>query len=82
RHLRHVHTCENDRGTPGSGHVPWSAVFGVLRETGYDGWLTIESFGSTISEIATAAAIWRDHAGSADESAFEGVKFLRRSWSS
>ena len=24
RHLKHVHTCENDRGTPGSGHVEWN----------------------------------------------------------
>ncbi|HEV2273291.1 MAG TPA: sugar phosphate isomerase/epimerase, partial [Acidobacteriaceae bacterium] len=26
RHLKHVHTCENDRGTPGSGHVEWRSV--------------------------------------------------------
>ena len=27
RHLKHVHTCENDRGIPGSGHVEWPGVF-------------------------------------------------------
>ncbi len=27
-----VHACENDRGVPGGGLVPWSAVFGALRE--------------------------------------------------
>jgi D-psicose/D-tagatose/L-ribulose 3-epimerase len=82
RRLKHVHACENDRGTPGSGHVEWSAVFAALKEAGYDGWLTIESFGSTIAEIANAAAIWRDLAPTNDEIAFEGVKFLRRSWES
>ena len=45
RHLKHVHTCENDRGTPGSGHVEWKEVFEALRDMRYDGWLTIESFG-------------------------------------
>ena len=26
--LLHVHTCENDRGTPGTGHVDWPGVSG------------------------------------------------------
>jgi D-psicose/D-tagatose/L-ribulose 3-epimerase len=78
RHLKHVHTCENDRGTPGTGHVPWSGVFQALRDLRYDGWLIIESFGYTIPEIATAACIWRDLAPSPEQIAFDGVKFLRR----
>ena len=45
RHLKHVHSCENDRGIPGTGHVDWPGVFRVLRDIGYDDYLTIESFG-------------------------------------
>ncbi|MGH6913978.1 MAG: sugar phosphate isomerase/epimerase family protein, partial [Geminicoccales bacterium] len=41
--IRHVHVSENDRGTPGKGHVPWLATFRALRAAGYDGWLTIEA---------------------------------------
>ena len=78
RHLKHVHTCENDRGTPGSGHVEWEEVFAALRELGYDGWLTIESFGSNIKEIAAAASIWRDLAATPDAVAFDGVRFLKQ----
>lgn len=78
RHLKHVHTCENDRGTPGSGHVEWAEVFAALREIGYDGWLTIESFGSNLPEISAAAAIWRDLAATPETVAFEGVKFLKK----
>ncbi len=78
RHLKHVHTCENDRGTPGSGHVEWQAVFQALREMRYDGWLTIESFGSNLPEIAAAAAIWRDLAATPETVAFEGVKFIKK----
>jgi len=79
-HLKHVHACENDRGIPGTGHVDWAGVFRALREVQYDGWLTIESFGFTISELSAAASIWRDLAESPEEIAWEGVKFLKRAW--
>jgi D-psicose/D-tagatose/L-ribulose 3-epimerase len=78
RHLKHVHTCENDRGTPGSGHVDWDEVLGAVRELEYDGWLTIESFGFSLGELSSAAAIWRDLAPSVDEIASEGLRFLKQ----
>jgi len=78
RHLKHVHTCENDRGIPGSGHVEWPAVFSALREIGYDGWLTIESFGFALGDLSSAAAIWRDIEKTPESIAFEGVKFLKQ----
>jgi D-psicose/D-tagatose/L-ribulose 3-epimerase len=78
RYLKHVHTCENDRGTPGSGHVEWQQVFEAIGETGYDGWLTIESFASNMPEIASAAAIWRDLAATPEAVAFEGIAFLKK----
>ena len=78
RHLKHVHTCENDRGIPGTGHVAWPQVFQALREIGYDGWLTIESFGFSLGELSAAASIWRDVAPTPESIAFEGIGFLRR----
>ncbi|MCU0248358.1 MAG: sugar phosphate isomerase/epimerase [Bryobacter sp.] len=78
RHLKHVHTCENDRGTPGSGNVGWAEVFAALKEIRYDGWLTIESFGSSIKEIAAAACIWRDLAPTPDSIAVEGLAYLKK----
>lgn len=78
KHLKHVHTCENDRGIPGSGHVEWQQVFQALREIGYDGWLTIESFGFALGDLSSAAAIWRDIESTPESIAFEGVKFLKQ----
>jgi D-psicose/D-tagatose/L-ribulose 3-epimerase len=78
RHLKHVHTCENDRGAPGSGHVEWGEVFAALHDIGYDGWLTIESFGFALGGLSSAASIWRDLAPTPDAIAFEGVKFLKQ----
>jgi D-psicose/D-tagatose/L-ribulose 3-epimerase len=76
-HLKHLHTCENDRGTPGSGHVAWQEFFSAVRAIGYDRWLTIESFGFSLGPLSAAAAIWRDLAPTPESIAFSGVKFLR-----
>lgn len=77
RHVKHVHTCENDRGIPGSGHVEWHDVFRALREINYDGWLTIESFGFALGDLSAAAAIWRDIERTPESIAIEGLKFLQ-----
>lgn len=75
--LFHVHCSENDRGIVGTGHVPWDESFAALKEIGYNGWLTIESFLPAIKEIAAAAAIWRELAPSADILAKESADFIR-----
>jgi D-psicose/D-tagatose/L-ribulose 3-epimerase len=75
--LRHFHSCENDRGVPGSGHIVWPDVFASLRKIRYDGWLTIEGFGFSLGALSAAASIWRDLAQTPDSIAFDGVQFLR-----
>jgi D-psicose/D-tagatose/L-ribulose 3-epimerase len=77
-HLKHVHTCENDRGIPGSGQVRWDKVFPALEAVNYDGWLVIESFGQNVPEIAAAACIWRDLAPTPESIMIEGLAFLKR----
>ncbi len=81
-YLFHVHTCENDRGTPGEGHVEWDQVFKALKEINYQGDLVIESFVPGVKEIARAASIWRPLAPSADHIAKEGLAFLKKNWES
>lgn len=76
KELGHVHISENDRGIPGSGHVDWKAVVLALKEMGYDGWLTIESFARPDPGLA-AAAIWRNLASSGDELARQGLAFIK-----
>ena len=76
-YLKHVHACENDRGTPGSGHTDWPGFFQALKDLHYDGWVTIESFGFSLGDLSAAASIWRDLASSPEAIAFEGVKFLK-----
>lgn len=47
-----VHTCENDRGAPGGGLVPWGAVFATLREIAFDGYLLLETYNSSLGDFA------------------------------
>lgn len=77
KQLGHVHISENDRGIPGTGHNEWKGIFKALREIGYDGWMTIESFAQPEPELAAAAAIWRDLAPSGDQLAGEGLRFIK-----
>jgi D-psicose/D-tagatose/L-ribulose 3-epimerase len=76
--LAHVHISENDRGVPGSGQIAWSDLFRALGELKYAGWLTIESFGQAVPEIAAAAAIWRPLFKDADEVGKKGIQFLKK----
>ncbi len=77
KRLFHVHACENDRGIPGTGHVPWTGFFKTLKQLKYDRWMTIESFVPAIKELAAAAAIWRPLAKDGDDLAKRALKFLR-----
>lgn len=76
-HLKHVHISENDRGIPGTGHVPFGDVIQVLREIGYDGWLNIESFSFAIADLSAATSIWRDLAPTPEDIAFEGLRRIK-----
>jgi D-psicose/D-tagatose/L-ribulose 3-epimerase len=79
--LKHVHTCENDRGAPGSGNVAWNDVVQAIKDIHYDGPLVIESFTSKVQSIARAAAIWRNLAPTQDALAQDGLRFLKKSFS-
>ena len=78
--INHVHFSENDRGTPGKGHVPWAATMKALKQGGYDGWCVIEAFGRALPDFAAATRVWRDFFPSRDEVYQFGGKFLREQW--
>ena len=51
---------ENDRSTPGQGHVALAAKPSTrCTKIGYDGWMVVEAFGLALPEIAAATKIWR-----------------------
>jgi D-psicose/D-tagatose/L-ribulose 3-epimerase len=76
----HVHISENDRGTPGTGHVLWDETFRALRKVRYDGWLTIEAFGRFLPDLAAATRVWRDLFPNSEEVYTQGHRFMREKW--
>lgn len=73
----HFQVSENDRGTPGSGHVPWEEVFTALQDINYQGQIVVESFLPTVKEIARAVSLWRPVATSMTDLHVQGLAFLR-----
>jgi len=78
--IKHVHISENDRGTPGKGHIDWPGTFQALRSGGYDKWFVIEAFGRALPDLAAATRVWRDFFPSSEEVYTEGLKLVKQQW--
>jgi D-psicose/D-tagatose/L-ribulose 3-epimerase len=76
----HVHISENDRGTPGTGHVPWDETFRALKQVGYDGWMVIEAFGRALPDLAAATKVWRDLFPTPEEVYTKGLQLIKEKW--
>jgi D-psicose/D-tagatose/L-ribulose 3-epimerase len=72
-----VHTCENDRGVPGGGLVPWDAVFDTLHQVGFAGPLTMEAYNSSIDDFAYARGMFHDVCPDGAEFVRTGLAFLK-----
>ncbi|MGH7955453.1 MAG: sugar phosphate isomerase/epimerase family protein [Opitutaceae bacterium] len=75
--LVHVHLSENDRGTPGSGHINFREALTTLAGVGYDGWMMIEAFSRSDPSFANAINVWREFSPAWDI-AETGHSYLRR----
>jgi D-psicose/D-tagatose/L-ribulose 3-epimerase len=73
----HFHVNENDRGIPGTGHIPWDDVFKALKEINYDKIVAIESFVDSSIDLASVVAVWRRLSPSAEILAKDGFKFIK-----
>lgn len=75
--LMHVHLSESHRGTLGAGQVKWEETFATLKFLQYDGWLTIEAFGTSDEAIVGAANVWRNAFDSPEQLYTDGLAFIR-----
>ena len=80
KHLIYVHISENDRGTPGKGHIPWAATYKALHKAKYDDWLTIEAFGRALPAFAAAIRVWRDFFPTPESCYRDGLKSMKQGW--
>lgn len=77
-YLGYVHVCENNRGIPGTGLVPFKEFFTALKKIGYDGYCVIESFDPSFEELNSQCAIWRKFAPTGEELAVRGLANLKK----
>jgi len=73
-----VHACENNRGVPGRGIVPWNAIFRTLKELQFDGYLMLESYNSSIDDFAFERGMFHDVCPDAPAFVDEGMNFLKQ----
>ena len=75
--LVHFHVSDNERGVPGSGHVPWDHVKAGLHAARYDGWIVAEMFVRTGTPAGNDLNIWRDIEPDATKAATQALAFMR-----
>ena len=75
--LVHFHLSESHRGVPGRGTVDWEGIMGALGDTGYSGYVGLESFAEVSNAMRGVTCIWRDLAPSSDVMVREGLAYLK-----
>jgi len=72
-----IHACENDRGVPGGGLVPWSEVMSALRNTNPAARIMLETYNTSIGDLAVSRGIFQDLCPDPDEYTRQGIAFLK-----
>ena len=78
--LVHFHVSENDRGVPGSGHIPWENVKAGLNDAGYNGWIVAEMFVVAGNSASNDLNIWRNIEPDATRAAKQALSFMKRTF--
>lgn len=72
------HACENDRGCPGGGIIPWESVFSTLKEIQFEGFIMLETYNSSIDGFAYQRGMFHNVCPDARDFVREGFAFIRR----
>ena len=72
-----VHACENDRGVPGGGLIPWSQIADGLRQIEFSGPILLEGYNSSIGDFAFRRGMFHNVCPDADAFVRNGFAFLR-----
>lgn len=75
--FRHFQVCENNRGVPGKGLLDWTSIGKAVEKSGYDGWISLESFTPYDRVFSEMMRSWRALDKDQDTFAKEGLAFLK-----
>ncbi len=73
-----VHACENDRGVPGGGLVPWDVIFGTLNQISFQGYIIFEAYNSSIEDFAHQRGMFHNVCPDGVTFVREALAFVRR----
>jgi D-psicose/D-tagatose/L-ribulose 3-epimerase len=78
-YLGHVHLGENNRKTPGYGHIPWNELATALKKIDYQGWMVMEPFLKPGGQVGRDIRVWREVGVGMDldTEAYKAVRFMR-----
>jgi len=72
-----IHACENNRGRPGTGFLPWADIFAAMREIGFEGWVTFETYNSGLGDFAFERGMFHDVCPDPEAYVREGLAFIK-----
>ncbi|KAG1676507.1 hypothetical protein FOA52_000050 [Chlamydomonas sp. UWO 241] len=77
--LGYVHIGESNRGYLGRGTVDFDEVFSALKQIGYTGPITFESFSSQVvhPQLSNTLCVWRDLWSDSEDIAAHAAKYMR-----
>lgn len=76
--FRHFQVCENNRGVPGKGQMDWEGIRKTVKRSGYNGWISLESFTPYDRVFSEMMRSWRPLDKDQDTFAKDGLAFLKK----
>lgn len=73
-----VHACENHRGCPGTGIIPWRDIGQALREIRFDGWVILETYNSSIGDFAFRRGMFHNVCPDGPAFVRQALNFLKK----
>ncbi len=72
-----MHMCENNRGVPGPGLIPWPSIFEGLQEIGFDGYMLFEAYNSSVDDFAFERGMFHNVCPDPAVYIQDGLSFLK-----
>jgi D-psicose/D-tagatose/L-ribulose 3-epimerase len=74
--LMALHACENDRGMPGVGMMPWKEIFDAVRETPAQ-FVEFESYNTSLGDFGWQRGMFQNQCPDGDTFVLQALDFVR-----
>ncbi|NQZ66838.1 MAG: sugar phosphate isomerase/epimerase [Lentisphaeria bacterium] len=77
-----LHACENNRGCPGTGIIPWDDIWAALKAINFESYILLETYNSSIDDFAKMRRMFHDVCPSGMDFSRQGLAFIKAGMSS